>query len=97
MAVENHKIAFPLDFSIFPEKTNFNTLFIEYKITEYKDFSKDINSLLTPVEKSVKISLICTYNIITKNFLLSKDIFVLVSFSSWGVVFFGEKILSVFR
>lgn len=60
--MENHKIAFPLDFNIFPEKTNFNTLFIEYEITEYKDFSKDINSLLTPVEKLVKISLIYTYN-----------------------------------
>jgi hypothetical protein len=73
MAVENHKIAFPLDFSIFPEKTNFNTLFIEYKITEYKGFSKDINSLLTPVEKLVKISLICTYN--NKKFFIKQRYF----------------------
>lgn len=34
MVVENHKTAFLLDFNIFPEKTNFYTLFIDYKITE---------------------------------------------------------------
>jgi hypothetical protein len=34
MAVENHKMAFPLDFNIVPEKTNFYILFIDYKITE---------------------------------------------------------------
>jgi hypothetical protein len=69
MVVENHKIVFPLDFNIFPEKTNFNILFIEYKITEYKGFSKDVNSLLTSVEKLIKISQICTYNNNKKYFI----------------------------
>jgi hypothetical protein len=73
MVVENHKIVFPLDFNIFPEKTNFYILFIEYKITEDKGFSKDINSLLTSVEKLVKISLIFTYN--NKNFFIKQRYF----------------------
>jgi len=73
MVVENYKIVFLLDFNISPEKTNFNILFIEYKITEDKGFSKDINSLLTPVEKLVKISLIFTYN--NKNFFIKQRYF----------------------
>jgi hypothetical protein len=49
--VENYQTAFSLDLNIFPAKNIFYTLFIDRQITEYKDFNKDINSLLTPVEK----------------------------------------------
>jgi hypothetical protein len=73
-AVENPGRAFLLNFNIFLKKTNFNTLFIDYKTAKTKGLKEVINSLLTFVENFVK-NVFYFDLIIAKIFLLSKNIF----------------------
>jgi len=72
--VENPGRAFLLNFNIFLKKTNFNTLFIDYKTAKTKDLKEVINSLLTFVENFGK-NVFYFDLIIAKIFLLSKNIF----------------------